>query len=58
MNVKELPLTSYKSDGQQVFRVSSADLHKNLKVVTDLLTEGHFIEITKHKRKIGLIVPY
>ncbi|ODN40967.1 hypothetical protein [Piscirickettsia litoralis] len=43
---------------ESVVRVSASDLQQNLKEVTKLLTQGCFVEITKHRRTIGMIVPY
>ncbi|ALA24864.1 hypothetical protein Psal006b_01720 [Piscirickettsia salmonis] len=48
----------YQVDGQQVVRVSSSELQQNLKQVMQLLSEGYFIEVTKHRTKVGMIVPY
>ncbi|ALB24391.1 hypothetical protein Psal006b_03565 (plasmid) [Piscirickettsia salmonis] len=48
----------YQKDDDPVLSLNISELHKNLKDVVKLLDRGVFIELQKHNRKIGMIVPY
>lgn len=48
--------TPIKEDPTLIISVS--ELHKNLKDIIKMLDRGVFIELQKHHRKIGMIVPY
>ena len=50
--------TQYNSEGESVIKVSTTEFQQNLKYITQMLENGQFIELTKHNRKIAMVVPF